>query len=292
MRDQRAADRTPAVVIATRNRKGALVSTLYHLLTLPERPEIIVVDNGSDDGTPETVRPLFPSVRMIALDVNLGGAARTLGVTHASSDTVAFCDDDSVWEPGALTGAARLFAEYPKLGLVAAQVLLGDERRPDPACQEMERSPLARTLGIPYPSVLGFIACGGVVRRCAYLQAGGFHPRFGIGGEEELLALDLAAYGWNLHYVPELVARHFPSPVRDVTRRRQTVTRNALWVSWLRGTPREVASRTSRAIQGARNDQAVQIGLQSACLGLPWVLKQRKRLPRRVEAARRLLQTA
>jgi GT2 family glycosyltransferase len=289
--DQPCADWAPAVVIATRNRSEALGTTLEHLLKLSECPEIIVVDNGSDDGTPEIVRSCFQSVRLIALDRNLGGAARTLGVMRTSSPTVAFCDDDSVWEAGALQGAARLFAEYPRLGLVAAKVLLGKECRPDPACLEMERSPLARTPGIPYSSVLGFIACGAVVRRSAYLEAGGFHPRFGIGGEEELLALDLASYGWRLHYVPELVARHFPSPARDVARRRQIVTRNALWVSWLRGALREVAARTSRVVHAARNDQAVLIGLQSACLGLPWVLKQRKRLPRRVAAARRLLQT-
>ena len=142
---------------------------------------------------------------------------------------------------------------------------------------------------MPYPSVLGFIACGAVVRRRAYLQAGGFHPRFGIGGEEELLALDLSAHGWDLVYVPDLVARHFPSSVRDVTRRRQIVTRNSLWVTWLRGHPREVVARTGQTLRVARRDPVVRDALSSASAGMPWVVRQRRRLPRRVEAARRLL---
>ena len=279
-------DPVPAIVIATRNRSSALQQTLEHLLALPEQPEIAVVDNGSADDTVDVVRMRFPSVRLLPLQRNLGGAARTLGVIAVSSDAVAFCDDDSFWQPGALDQARRLFHEHPRLGVVAAKVLLGDSHAVDPTCLAMQRSPLGRTSGLSYPSVLGFIACGSVVRRRAYLEAGGFHPRFGIGGEEELLALDLAAHGWDLAYVHDLVAHHFPSPVRDVAHRREIVTRNALWVSWLRDAPQQVVSRTGRAIRSARRDGTMRKGLKSATAGLPWVLKQRKRLPKRVEDAR------
>jgi N-acetylglucosaminyl-diphospho-decaprenol L-rhamnosyltransferase len=37
--------------------------------------------------------------------------------------------------------------------------------------------------------VLGFVACGAVVRRSAFLEADGFHPRFEVGGEESILVL-------------------------------------------------------------------------------------------------------
>jgi hypothetical protein len=49
---------------------------------------------------------------------------------------------------------------------------------------------------LPGPPVLGFIACGGIVRRAAFLEVGGFNSRLGVGGEEELLAVDLTARGW------------------------------------------------------------------------------------------------
>jgi GT2 family glycosyltransferase len=283
------ADRPPGIVIATRNRCESLLQTLERLLTPPEQSEIVVVDNGSDDGTVDMVRTRFPTIRLLALDRNLGAAARTLGVMEVESDAVAFCDDDSAWPAEALEQASRLLAEHPRLGLVAARVLVGEAERIDPVCHAMQHSPLPPPPGLTCPSVLGFIACGAVVRRGAYLQAGGFHPRFGIGGEEELLALDLAAHGWHMVYVHDIVARHFPSPVRDVTRRREIVTRNTLWVSWLRDPARDLAPRTAQAIEAARRDAAVRRGVKDAVHGLPWVARERRCLPRRVQAARRML---
>ena len=94
-------------------------------------------------------------------------------------------------------------------------------------------SPLPRQPGMPGSSLLGFLAGASVVRRDVFLEAGGFEPRFFIGGEEELLAADLAARGHWLCYVPELVVHHHPSPVRDGQGRRLTTARNALWFTWL-----------------------------------------------------------
>jgi len=284
------APRPPTVVIATHNRCDSLKRTLRKLQSLPEYPEIIVVDNGSEDGTPGMVHRLFPSVRLIALNQNMGGAARTLGVAEARAETIAFCDDDSYWLPGSLQHASEILAAQPGLGIVAGRVLLGYARRMDPTCLEMDRSPLTPTADSAHRRVLGFIACGAVVRRSAYLQVGGFHVRFGIGGEEELLSLDLATHGWDLAYVPNVVARHFPSPDRDVDRRRETVTRNALWVSWLRDAPRDALFTTSRLAATAVRDVAVRNGIKAASTGLPWVMRERRPLPRRVQAARRLLQ--
>jgi GT2 family glycosyltransferase len=278
------------VVIATRNRCASLKRTLGKLQSLPESPEIIVADNGSEDGTPGMVQSLFPSARLITLDQNMGGAARTVGVAEASAEAVAFCDDDSYWLPGSLQCASRVMDEHPHIGVVAGRVLIGDAGRIDPTCLEMERSPLPPIAGLAFPRVLGFIACGAVVRRDAYLQAGGFHARFGIGGEEELLSLDLAARGWDLAYVPDVVARHFPSPVRDVTRRREIVTRNALWVSWLRDAAPDCVSSTARLVARAARDKAVRNGIKTAALGLPWITRERCPLPRHVQSARRLLQ--
>ena len=62
------------------------------------------------------------------------------------------------------------------------------------------------------PAVLGFLACAVVVRRDAFLAAGGFQPRLHVYGEEALLAMDLAAAGWLLSYAPELTVRHLPRP--------------------------------------------------------------------------------
>src|SRR4051794_22366336 len=104
----------------------------------------------------------------------------------------------------------------------------------DPVCSAMAASPLAARPGLPGPAILGFVACGAVVRRTAFLDAGGFNPRFGIGGEERLLALDMATGGWELAYVDSVVAHHHPDADAARPGRRARTLRNDLWTTWLR----------------------------------------------------------
>jgi hypothetical protein len=71
------ADPRVAVVIMTHNRADELLDTLARLTCLPEQPPVLVVDNGSDDGTAEPVRARFPSVQVLALERNVGAVARS-----------------------------------------------------------------------------------------------------------------------------------------------------------------------------------------------------------------------
>jgi GT2 family glycosyltransferase len=278
-----------AVVIATRNRGTELLGTLARLRALPERPPIVVVDNGSTDGTAALVRADFPVVRVVELQRNLGGAARTVGARLVDGPYVAFSDDDSWWAPGALARAVELLDRHPRLAVLAARVLVGPDRRLDPVCEEMAHSPLPPAADLPGPSVLGFIACGAVVRRDAFLEAGGFHVRLGVGGEEELLSVDLAARGWGLAYVDEVVAHHYPSPSRDPSGRRRVQVRNALWSAWLRRPLGGAARRTAHLAALALHQPGAWSGLLLAMLGLPWVLRERRPVRRELEAALRTL---
>jgi GT2 family glycosyltransferase len=58
---------------------------------------------------------------------------------------------------------------------------------------------------------LGFLAGASVVRRSAFLAVSGFEPRFFFGGEEAMVVAELAAAGWALAYVNEVVIYHYPS---------------------------------------------------------------------------------
>jgi GT2 family glycosyltransferase len=207
------------VVIATRNRRAALTHTLARLAEPHPAPPGIVVDNGSDDHSVQVVGERFPTVRVLAMGHNLGAAARNLGVQAAVTPYVAFCDDDSWWAPGALERAAAILDRHRRLALVAARTLVGPQERTDPVTQ-MAASPLPTAPGAPGPSVLGFLACAAVLRRDAFLQVGGFRPLLFVFGEETLLAYDLAAAGWQLCYVADVVAHHHPSPSRADPRRR------------------------------------------------------------------------
>jgi GT2 family glycosyltransferase len=272
------------VVVATRNRSRSLLLSLEKLVALPERPQVIVVDNASTDDTRASVTDSFPEITVIGLGHNAGGAARTAGVERASTPHVAFSDDDSWWAPGAIARAGELFETYPRLGLIAGRILVGPKQRLDDTCAVMASSPLGTDADLPGPSVLGFIACGAVVRRDAYLEVGGFRSRLSVGGEEEILAVDLAERGWGLAYVPEVVAHHHPSDQRDEHWRRRVVTRNALWSVWLRRRAGGAAQQTWRLMRGSVNDPAGRAGIADALRGLPWVLRERRPVSARLEA--------
>jgi GT2 family glycosyltransferase len=272
-----------AVVIATRDRRAELLRTLGRLAALDDAPPVVVVDNASSDGTAGAVRQAHPEAVLVALDRNAGAAARTIGARCAGTPYVAFCDDDSWWAPGALRRAAEHFARAPRMALLAARILVGPDERLDPTCAAMAASPLPGDGDLPGPSILGFVACGAIVRRDAFLAVGGFGERMGIGGEESLLAIDLAAAGWSLAYADDVVAHHHPSGTPRAGRERRML-RNDLWVTWLRR-PADVAiAATVRCLQDGH------VGaVAAAARGLPWVLRERRVVPARVEAAARLL---
>ena len=278
-----------AVIIATRNRGIELLGTLTRLRALQEQPPIVVVDNGSTDGTAELVRAHHPGVQVVGLRGNRGAAARTVGARLVDSPYVAFSDDDSWWAPGALSRAAELLDRHPRLAVLAARVLVGPDQRLDPVCYEMAHSPLPPATDLPGPSVLGFIACGAVVRRTAFLEVGGFDVRLGVGGEEELLSLDLAARGWGLAYVAQVVAHHHPSPSRDPSGRRRVQVRNALWSAWLRRPLGGAARQTAHLAALALHQPGARSGILLALLGLPWVLRERRPVHPEIEAALRTL---
>lgn len=278
------------VAIATRNRCASLLASLERLTALPGRPPVVVVDNASSDGTPEAVRTAYPSVEVVEAGRNLGAAARTLVAERASTPYVAFADDDSWWADDALVRASSLLDRHGRVAVVAARVLVGPADAEDPVCSAMAASPLPRDPALPGPFVLGFVACGAVVRREAFLAAGGFRAGLGIGGEEELLAIDLARAGWQLVYAPDVVAHHHPGSQRDARRRREVQLRNRLWVSWLRRPPARAVRVTARAALTATRDPVARAGLLEALRGAGWVVRSRRPIGTALERQLRLLE--
>jgi GT2 family glycosyltransferase len=270
-----------SVVVMTRDRWPDLRETLPR----HEAP-VLLVDNGSSDGTPALVRRHFPHVRVVELGENLGAGARNVGVRLAGTPYVAFADDDSWWEPGALAEAAAVLDRHPRLSVLAGRILVGEQERTDPVCEEMAASPLPREADLPGPSVLGFLACGAVVRRDAFLAAGGFDDVVFFMGEEERLALDLVASGWGLAYVDSVVAHHHPSPVRDPEQREVRRRRNELLTAVQRRPWPVVAGEVTDQLRSGRTGRRA---FRAALPVVPRALRARRRLPADVEAARRLL---
>ncbi|MFE0800577.1 glycosyltransferase family 2 protein [Streptomyces sp. NPDC058812] len=279
------------VVIATRNRSASLAVTVRHLLALPERPEILVVDNASTDDTRAMLARDFPQVRVLSLPFNRGALARTHGVRALDTPYVAFSDDDSWWAPGALGAAARHFDEHPRLGLLSARTLVGPADAADPLNDLLADSPLGPATDLPGTQVLGFLGCAAVVRRTAYLDAGGYHPLLFFGAEETLLAYDLAARGWGVTHCPDVTAHHHPDP-GPRTDRPTVVRRNELLTAWLRRSLPHALARTRALAAEARHDPHARRALRETLARLPAALRARRALPPHLERAARLLDTA
>ncbi|MFL9943964.1 glycosyltransferase family 2 protein [Paraburkholderia graminis] len=276
--DKKPLSRRISVVVLTHNRAAELVATLERLLALPENPPIFVADNGSNDNTVALVRTLFPTVCIIECGGNLGAAGRNRAAECVGTDYVAFCDDDTWWEPGSLERAVQLLDAWPNVGVLSGRVVVGEDRITDPMCSVMRASPLGSE-GLPGPALIGYMAGACVFRTSLFRELGGYEPRLFIGGEEELVALDVLASGHAIVYCDQLTVHHHPSPARDSTLRRRTLARNAAWVAWLRLPWPEACRATAQALATfSREGTLARDGL-ALLRGLAWALKNRRPVP-------------
>jgi GT2 family glycosyltransferase len=282
-------------VIASRNRAAELAATITRLLDTTNCP-IIVVDNNSEDDSVGNARRIEARsanrLQIIELDSNRGAVGRNVGVAACRTPIVAFCDDDSWWAPDATAIAEEIFDAHPTVGLLAARTKVWPQRRDDPLADELANSALGRRLDLPGPSILGFLACSAMVRKPAFVAAGGFSDILHFRGEEQLLALDLATLGWELCYCPELVAFHQPSALRPTTAAQDARSlRNAVLTTWMRRPIRHCVKATGSLIWAALHDGEHAREAAQALMKLPAVVGQRRRLPASVEQALALLES-
>ncbi len=277
-------DQRIGAVVITHNRRQEVVQAVGRLLDLPERPHVVVVDNGSSDGTAEALRARYPGAEVVALPENRGAVGRNIGVERLHTPYVAFCDDDTWWEPGSLTRAADVLDAYPRVAIANARIVVEPSGVEDPIVAELRDSPVPAPAWLPGPALGSFLAGASVVRRDAFKEAGGFSERLWLGGEEELLATDLLTAGWELCYLAELTVHHQASPLRDAHLRRRHGIRNTLWFTWLRRPWPAARRRTPHLARTLPRDRVTALGVSDALRGLPWVLAERRPRPPAVEA--------
>ncbi|GAB7523948.1 glycosyltransferase family 2 protein [Paraburkholderia sp. 2C] len=296
-----------SVVVLTHDRAGQLVGTLARLASLPEQPPVIVADNASHDDTVKLVDMLFPQVRVLQCGADLGAAGRNRAVACVRTDYVAFCDDDSWWEPGSLALAVKLLDGAPQVAVLNARVMTGESGALDPRCRLMAASPLG-VAGCPGPALSTYIAGACVFRTAVFRAVGGYERRFGSGGEETLVALDVLDAGHAIAYCNELTVRRAAgasmadAAVNNPERRRgdkrleacldedasqqRVLARNAAWVAWMRLPWRDVARSTGGALATFAHARTLWRDGSAMIGGLPWALSQRRRVNAQVLAMR------
>lgn len=265
------------VVMLTHNRPVELTRTLSHLSALPEKPRVIVVDNGSTGGTTAGVVSRFPGVALRYTGANLGAAGRNLAVNQVETPYVAFCDDDTWWAPHSLATAVALLEQHPYIAVLNANILVGERGKPDSTCRRMATSPLASVPGVG-PRLIGFMAGACVMRTHCFSKAGGYCPRFFIGGEESLLAMDILDAGYDIVFAPTLTVHHWPSERRHALQREDLLLRNAIWTAWLRLPGRMALQHTMRTLRQSRNRSQYWRVVKGVLKGLPAILAKRRPL--------------
>ena len=113
--------------------------------------EVILVDNGSSDGTVAAVAARFPSTEIVALATNQGIPARNHGLRRARGRTRMFLDSDALLTPGALPELVAVLDARPDAGLVGPRLVnpdgslqLSARRYPPLMLPVLRRPPLGR----------------------------------------------------------------------------------------------------------------------------------------------------
>jgi hypothetical protein len=91
-------------------------------------------------------------------------------------------------------------------------------------------------------------------------------------------------------WAEDVVVHHAPSRLRDARRRRQLGIRNTLWTVWLRRPAAGALRHTGSLLRWVPPDRASAAAVARAVAGLPWVLRERRVVPPRVEQGLRLLE--
>lgn len=176
-----------SVVIPTRNRRALLARTLASVFAQEGvEPAVIVVDEGSTDGTAAYLGSLGDRVSVIRHDVPLGvAAARNAGVERVEDEWVAFVDDDDVWAPGKLVAQTRaLSAQQEADWCCAGAVVLDRELRIVGVEEVPEAEGLVERL-LRYNAIPG--GGSGVVARTEVLRAlEGFDPALRVVADWDL----------------------------------------------------------------------------------------------------------
>lgn len=223
-----------SVLIVSYNTAGHLercLSSLRENLD-PERSEIVVVDNGSTDGSPEMVESCFPGVRLIRNPTNPGfAAANNVAISHASGDYVLLLNPDTEVHDDAIERCVDYAERHPAIGVLGCRVEHpgGDRdsttfripRLADVAVnvlvpgRVMLRSRVlgaARYVGADFHSTLDvevIVGCFMLVRREVVEQVGGLDEDFFMYGEEAEWCFRIRNAGWGVRYWPGALITHY-----------------------------------------------------------------------------------
>jgi GT2 family glycosyltransferase len=209
------------VVITTHEGWEFTRRCLEHLLQQTIPHTVIVTDGASADGTPESIRELFPHVVLLTHAEDPGYAAATnKGVAVGTGDVVVLLNNDAFCRPDFLKYVVAAFNVDERVGAVAPLTVQSDERTIDSVglTLDVTLAPYIRLAGRPSHEAASskplLVLPGGgadAYRRSAWSQAAGLDEQLAFYGADIDLALRLHSLGWTTVAAPAAVAVHLRS---------------------------------------------------------------------------------
>jgi glycosyltransferase involved in cell wall biosynthesis len=213
-----------SVIIPTYNRADLIGQTLDSVLANGLLDiEIIVVDDGSTDGTVSLIDRRYGTQVRVLQQANKGpGAARNLGLKSARGDYAAFLDSDDLWFPWTAATYARVIAEHNRPAFIAGKPFIFDS-----ASHPLLQSPDGELTALAFPDYYAsgdqwrwYSASSFVMRRDALLAAGGFTDEW-VNAEDADAAMRMGAAGTFVQVTTPYTfgyRKHAGSAMSDLTR--------------------------------------------------------------------------
>ncbi|MCP5107314.1 MAG: glycosyltransferase family 2 protein, partial [bacterium] len=181
--------------------------------------EIIVVDNGSSDGTPAMIKETFPGVNLIALQQNIGVAAYNTGFQQAAGQYIVVLDDDSFPETHAIPRMVEEFQRNEKLGVVAFDVRnyydykktnLNPASPVSPVSEKPGTAAAEENQGSRYQ--MAFNGAGVGIRKKCIDEVGGYPAEFFLYWNEQDLSIRILDAGYQIKWFTDIISLHKYSP--------------------------------------------------------------------------------
>jgi glycosyltransferase involved in cell wall biosynthesis len=222
-----------SVILCTYNRAAILAETLRSLESVRQPRgltwELVLVDNNSRDDTRQIVevatrRGVLPCRYVFEARQGKAHALNT-GVARAQAEVLAFTDDDVIFDPRWLEAVWRPFGDPACLGIGGQILPVWSHLKPawysETGPYELMPAIARYTWGLETkPVVQAPWGANMAYRRAAFIQCGGFDPRFGPEGDIRRLGVDIQfgrrvlAGGARVLYVPDAIVHHWVDPAR------------------------------------------------------------------------------
>jgi len=285
------------VLIVTWNRKEDVLQTIQSVYDQAYTSfEIVVVDNGSTDGTVEELHRLYPAVKVAALDKNLGiSAGRNAGIAVARGEIIFCLDSDASPGPDTLMNLVHKFQAEPEVGVINSKIVNAYTNELDggPGWVYSEKQKAKQDTEFLSWS---FSEGGAAIRKEVFERVGLFWEMLFFGCEGQEFGLRVWDDGYRILYCPKSIVYHRASPQARVahSERDSLFFKNSLYICvarypWWMLIWYAPAKAAAAMIRGARRGylrQTLRALLDVLCQ-LPVLCKERR--PIRNETARTYL---